>query len=672
LGEFTVSVQGGLWNFDASPTDQDFLAKISQATIQYGPDGGDTYFKGPIGMFYRAFHTTKESRIEHQPYISHQGDVLTWDGRLDNREELTTALHTELDRHRGERTEAAIVMAAWEAWGIDFLRRLVGDFSLALWNSEAQTLTLAKDFIGPRHLYYQLTHERIFWCTHLEPMVLLAGRPFEINREYIAGYFDSFPGAHLTPYVGIDSVPPGAFVQIKNGRATTQIHWSFDPGKTIRYGTDAEYEEHFRAVFKQAVTRRLRSDSPVLSELSGGMDSSSIVCMADAVITEGKAETPRLDTISYYDDDEPNWDERPYFTKVEEKRGRTGTHINVGKFQDFKPLGGAYFVALPGASQKVLEFDTKRQACMETQGNRVVLSGIGGDEVMGGVPTPIPELADLLVQLHLRDLNKQLKAWSLIRKQPWLHLLVKALRMSEPMATIWSLFHQDRREPAPWLETAFVKRYRASSRRMNQQVHALNFLPSQRAFLCALSVLKDQFGCTRAPLEGRCEERYPYLDRDLVEFMISIPREQVMRPGQRRSLMRRSLVQLVPSEIIQRKRKAYVIRGILTALEEGWPVIQNLFQQPLSGRDGIIRPAQFSEAAQAAIHGDSKNVIDLQRTFELELWLRSLRDRGILNEACPIANLSDSDSRMKLSHRYRGVKRDRLKAVPTSDAIENG
>src|SRR6266702_6630587 len=83
-------------------------------------------------------------------------------------------------------------------------------------------------------------------------------------------------------------------------------------------------------VFAKAVQRSLRSDRPVLAELSGGRDSTSIVCMADSIIARGTAETPRLDTLSMYDDSEPNWNERPYFTKVEEKRGRTGWHIDVG------------------------------------------------------------------------------------------------------------------------------------------------------------------------------------------------------------------------------------------------------------------------------------------------------------------------------------------------------
>ena len=189
---------------------------------------------------------------------------------------------------------------------------------------------LAKDPIGTRHLYYSFDNNQVTWSTILDPLVRFAGKTFALNEEYIAGWFSMFPAAHLTPCVGIHSVPPSSFVLLRPGKHTVSKYWDFDPGKKIRYRTDAEYEEHFRTVFATAVQRRLRSDRPVLAELSGGRDSSSIVCMADTIIARGAADTPRLDTISYYDDSEPNWNERPYFTKVEEKRGRTGWHINVG------------------------------------------------------------------------------------------------------------------------------------------------------------------------------------------------------------------------------------------------------------------------------------------------------------------------------------------------------
>jgi len=322
-----VSVQFGSWNLDGRPAEREYLAKAEGMLSPYGPDGGGAYIKDSVGILFRAFHTTKESRSEAQPLIAPSGAILTWDGRLDNRAELIQELRDILTHGS---TDVSIAAAAYERWGTGSFAKLLGDWAVSIWNPRDQSLILAKDPIGTRHLYYSLDKDQVSWSTILDPLVLLAGKTFALEEEYIAGWLSFFPATHLTPYVGIHSVPPSASVCIQAGKHTVSKYWDFDPGKHIRYRTDAEYEEHFRTVFAKAVQRHLRSDLPVLSELSGGRDSASIVCMADTIIARGIAETPRLDTISHYDDSEPHWNERPYFTKVEEKRGRTGWHSHPG------------------------------------------------------------------------------------------------------------------------------------------------------------------------------------------------------------------------------------------------------------------------------------------------------------------------------------------------------
>src|SRR5438552_2554596 len=279
-----------------------------------------------------------------------------------------------------------IVGAAYDRWRSDCFSLLIGDWALSVWDPCTRSLILAKDPIGTRHLYYSFDNKRVAWSTILDPLVLLAGKTFALCEEYIAGWFSFFPAAHLTPYVGIRSVPPSSSVLLRPGMHAVSKYWDFDPGKRIRYRTDGEYEEHFRAVLSEAVCRRLRSNSPTLAELSGGMDSSSIVCMADTIIARGAAETPRLDTVSYYNDSEPNWNERPYFTRVEEKRRRTGCHIDVGQQQSFTlDLDSDHFALTPASGGgRPNEASRQFAACMASQGNRVVLSVIGGDEVMGG------------------------------------------------------------------------------------------------------------------------------------------------------------------------------------------------------------------------------------------------------------------------------------------------
>src|SRR5260370_5063789 len=113
-----------------------------------------------------------------------------------------------------------------------------------------------------------------------------------------------------------------------------------------------------------------------------------------------------------------------------------------------------------------------------------------------------------------------------------------------------------------------------------------------------LEGVQRQIECFSVPLELPYEKRYPYLDRDLLEFLYAVPREQLLRPGQRRSLMRRALVGIVPNELLQRKRKAFVSRGHLVALKENWPDFLEFNREMVSGMLGVLDPSRFVSVVQ--------------------------------------------------------------------------
>jgi asparagine synthase (glutamine-hydrolysing) len=624
-----MSVQCGRWNWDGKPVDQTYLAKVKPILALYGPDDEGAYAMTNLSILYRAFHTTKESRRETQPHITQSGIVITWDGRLDNRAELIRHLRGTLTISA---TDVSIVSAAYDEWGANCFSKLVGDWALSIWDTNSRSLILAKDPIGTRHLYYSIDNGQVTWSTILEPLVLFANKSFALCEEYIAGWFSTFPATHLTPYIGIQSVPPSSSVLIRNGQQTVAKYWDFDPSKQIRYRTDAEYEEHFRAVFAEAIRPRLRADSPILAELSGGMDSSSIVCMADILIARGAAETPRLDTLSYYDDSEPNWNERPYFTKVEEKRGRTGTHIDMGKQEPFKfEFDLDHFATTPGhGSRRPSEASRQIAACIASQGNRVVLSGIGGDEFTGGVPTPVPELEDLLARCHFRTLAHQLKLWALNKRKPWFYLLFDAAREFFPPALVGL---PKRKRPASWLSPVFVKRNRPALAGYEDRTKIFGPLPSFQGNVGTVDVLRRQLACSDLSSDLPQEKRYPYLDRGLLEFVSAIPREQLVRPGQRRSLMRRALVGIVPNELLNRKRKAFVTRGPRLGIAADWPHLLELSQHMLMSFLGITDSTRFAEALQKTRQGADVPIVPLMRTLDLELWLRSLAVSHVLGDA---------------------------------------
>lgn len=620
-----MSAQAGVWNFDGRPVDQAFLGRLSSAIEVHGPDGGNAHIDESIGMVYRAFHTTSESRLERQPYMSARGNVITWDGRLDNRDELIPRLPRELIANP---TDIAIVSAAFDLWGMDCFHRIIGDWAVSIWKPLERELLFACDYMAIRHIFYYPKKDCIWWSTDLASLVLLSGDKFHIDDRYVAGYFANDPDADLTPYREIRQVPAGQFVRIRNGKASVERHWRFNPKSRIRYKTDADYEEHFRHVFRQSVHRRLRSDSPILAELSGGIDSSSIVCMADDIMIKERGLTPCLDTFSYYDKTEPEGDDWVYFQVIEERRGKSGVHIDVSKYGESVLIDYPEFHAIPGYLGAGVKLEAERGEVVRMGGYRSVLSGFGGDEFMGGIPDPRPHLADLIVQCSFVGLLRQLVAWSLVKKKPLIQLFWQASTDLLPARMGKYLIKEAKVEP--WVKEDFAARMGLKLRQFHVSEVPNLCLPTRRAYLGGLVRMANKMAKRTPPSQAVEEPRYPYLDQTLIEFILSIPANQLLRPGQRRSLMRRSLIAYVPQQVLFRRTKGTAARTPALAVERNWNLLREIFRSPLTSQFGYVDQASFVRALDAFRAGKELHVIRILKAISLEFWLRHLASRELL------------------------------------------
>ena len=618
-----MSVQYGVWHFDGKSVDIEEFRQAETLLAPYAHDGLSCHLGLSIRMIYGPFHTTSESRREIQPYVLPSGTVFVWDGRLDNRTDLLRILRGDL---HDDSPDVEIVAACYRKWGLPRLDALIGDWALTIWEPTRRTLVLAKDFLGTRHLYYRLAQGKIAWSTVLDPLVRLPKDPLSLCEEYLAGCFASLPAPHLTPYNEISSVSPSSYVLLHSGRATVRRYWDFDPGKSIRHRTDSDYEAHFLEVFRQSVSRRLRSNLPVIAELSGGMDSSSIVCVADELIARNAGVLLAPKTISYFSSSEPDWDEAPYFAKVEERRGRVGFHVDLGTRGFFRFRYDPDSLSLSPSASPRTGPDDEIDEFFESTGHRVLLSGIGGDEFLGGVPTPAPELADLIAAFDLPQLGHQLKAWALAQRKPWLHLLAGACR---DFLTTAIRPPNELERPAPWICQAFAKRHRHALAGYPGRIHLFGARPSFQHALDTVEVLRRSLAWSGLSPSRPCEKRYPYLDRCLLEFLFSIPRQQLIRPGQRRSLMRRSMRGIVPEEIITRKRKAFVARAPLAALAYEWDLLVDREQFLVSEPLGLVNQESLLQAMQDARAGREVRLLPLVRTLALECWLRQLSSHTI-------------------------------------------
>src|SRR5581483_10896766 len=617
-----MNAQFGIWNCDFEPVEPSLLKEAATLLSPYGPDGQTFYSRDNIGIVCSAFHTTKEAHRGIQPLTRRSGALVAWNGRLDNCEELARAL-PELPST--DSTDVEVVATAFERWGTPGIAKLTGDWAVSICKPLDRMLFLATDYMGICRLYYSIARKSVFWCTHLEPLVLLSRTSLTVNDEYVAAYLAHYPPTHLTPYREIQAVPPGSSVTICNGSASIHRHWNVEQQCPISYKTDREYEEHFRHLFSQAVRRRLRSDSPILAELSGGLDSSSIVCAADDLICKGEAETPRLDTISYYDPGVPAGDERFYISKVEERRGRKGHHIDTSRYGCSLWLGSDDFAAVPGAEIRPRGIRVQVYELMESEGYRVVLSGIGGDESLGGIPNPLPQLADLIVLGRPIALARGLAAWSLTKKVPWIHLLRDATLLVLP-AAVRSTFLGEAAVP-PWIDANFARQHCLRIRQLGPQGRYGFWRPSRQDQAQTLIAMRRQMAYSSAYDAGREDRRYPFLDQNLIEFLLSIPVNQLLRPGQRRSLMRRSLAAIIPPEIMSRRTKGSVARSTLLGIEVRWAEMEGLVASPISAAQGYVDREGLQQALQKLRNGDAPHFVSLIKTLQLEQWLRGLEKR---------------------------------------------
>ena len=231
-----MSIQAGIWNLGGKPVDREVLARIGQSEAEYAPDGETIHVHGSAGMLYESFHTTVESRLERQPFVSASGKVFTWDGRLDNRHAMMGQIRNALT---DDITDVAIVAAAFERWGTDCFAKLIGDWAISILDTQNRELILARDYIGVRHLFYYAMCDKILWCSHLAPLAKFAPQ-LSLCDDFFAGYLTLWPDAHLTPYQEIQSVPPGKFVRFTGDKIEICSHWIFNPKAKILYKTDAE------------------------------------------------------------------------------------------------------------------------------------------------------------------------------------------------------------------------------------------------------------------------------------------------------------------------------------------------------------------------------------------------------------------------------------------------
>jgi asparagine synthase (glutamine-hydrolysing) len=619
----TMSIIFGVHNYNCKPVNERELGRLARSTELFALDETFLRVEKDVGMGFQPYHTHQRSSLESQPLLDQGGNMLVLDGRFDNFQDLIR----QLDLHV-EAPDSRIVLAAFERWGEECFARFVGDWALALWSHRDRSLYLARDHAGTRTLYFEQTGDRVLWSTYLETF-FADSKTRELNQEYAACYLTGRPLRDRTPYRDIRAVPPAHYLSIRSDGIVRRAHWQWMIQDRIRYSSARTYDEHFLGLFGRSVARRTGPGAPILAELSGGMDSSSIVCMSDTLRLSHRGSSPGelLDTMSLYDDLEPAWDEKPYFSIVERRRGKVGSHIDASRsIKTYEPLSlSRGLPLLPGLDSGTLKF----QGELEEQlghSHRVLLSGIGGDELLGGVPSGMPELADLLIAGKLRSLLRRAVAWCLVDRSP---LLIMLSRTAQFAIRLYRRGRISTEKTPDWIPAQVGEMSADVGFQNPERMRRIGMSPSTIDNGLTWWVVLESLPHLFPSHVARREYRYPYLDRELVEFLFRVPRHILLNPGRRRTMMRSALKDIVPSEVLERKRKAYIVRRHLSSLEGQQEKLQALFSKPRLADYGLVAPAAVRSALRSVAAG--------QKFFRLRSFknLRGWRGLGALHATLP-------------------------------------
>jgi len=552
-------------------------------------------------------------------------EVVHWDGRLDNREDLRQRLRDSL---RGDTSDASIVRATYERWGTKGLVHLIGDWSMVIRDRVNRTTVLASDFAGVRPLYYHVHREGVLWSSRIQALVE-ATKISELDEQYLAAFLILNGCPNRTPYKDIYSVPPGHAVCVSSEETKICRFWELPVGDVIRYRNQRRYEEQLRALFREAVAVRLQTEAPVIAELSGGLDSSSVVCMANQLMRSGAASAKHLSGVSFL---WRNSLDEPFIHEVESHCGIDGVHLSTHEVPVIaeKELGDAVPAAFEPLRKSVATIAKAR-------GAKTILTGQNGDLMMGNWFDDSLQVAASLRSLRMRRAFAEALSWSKILRRPVHQILWRALQAALPPALAPATIYTtpDGSYAPKSTETSLVA---GLGDRNEQNLFSntwMQAVPERRKYFHALTIMLELRDLQPPEPLQHLDYTHPFAHRPLVEFLMTVPTSVLCGPSEPRRLMRAAFSDLWPAKLRERRSKGVFNLPWQEALRPLARVLLEAKQLHLVER-GMVDHTSVRSRLERLCVGLDCNAAQLRQIVLLELWLRN-RDAGQTGQLLRVA-----------------------------------
>ncbi len=565
----------------ARPAALRIARSMADVIAHRGPDDSGEWVDEAAGVAFghRRLSIIDLSAAGHQPMTAASGRyVLVYNGEIYNHRDLRAELETAgaAPDWRGH-SDTEVVLAAFDRWGIyEALKRLNGMFALAVWDRHTQRLTLARDRLGEKPLYYGSTGGAFLFGSELKALAVHPDFRREVNREALTLFlrYTYVPAPHSI-WRGIHKLPPAHYVEIGDGGRSVGepvAYWSLrdaaERGAADPLPDGAQLVDDLDTLLKDAVARRMEADVPLGAFLSGGIDSSLIVSLMQAQ----SSRPVKTFTIGFNDQ---GYDEAGYARQVAAHLGTDHTELYVTAEDAL-----ALVPRLPRIWDEPFSDASQIPTCLVSELTRrqvkVSLSGDGGDELFGGYSRYVLGMRLWSLGSRLPPAARRTLA-ALMRSRGGLKIADMLMKLAPSDRRILGL--EDRLHKAgdaiesgssDALYRRLVSRIQDPERLVIGGVEpaasgadAPDFadIRQKMMFLDTLTYLPDDIlaKVDRASMAVSLEARVPYLDHRVVEFAWRLPMSAKIRNGKGKHVLRQLLHRYVPQALIDRPKAGFAL-----------------------------------------------------------------------------------------------------------------
>lgn len=531
------------------------IQKMIDAMAHRGPNGEGLYAARNVGLGHRRLSIIDLSDAGKQPMFSHDKRyVLTFNGEIYNYLEIKRAIGK---RHWKSTSDSEVLLAAYEKWGADCVKKFNGIFAFAIWDKKKKELFCARDHVGVKPFFYSFKNGKFVFASEIKG-ILAAGVHSAPNEAYmydflVHGYYHH--RIKETFFDGIAQLPQGHTLVVSEKGVTVSPFWDLahaanEEAVLLKGAGDKEVEKKFLQTFENAIKLQLRSDVPVGLQLSGGFDSSAVTGMVHQIL--GGQKNARLFSFVYgsYEDKEIS-----YMRSLARGLGwkLEITHVLPSDMQGLMEQAVWHaeepFPGLPTFGQFMLA-----HKCRE-EGIPVVLGGQGGDEIGAGYEYYLGAyyidcLRERGAEVALSELAAYGRQHGLTEKE---QLAFFARAMASYIYGGTSADGTSFVTPSA-LDRSFVARAETSRPHFTEPFNSALSNMQYRDILAA-KLPRILHGADRSAMAYGIEHRVPLLDHRLVTLGLALPSHFKIRGGVQRHYMRQAVKGLVPERVLNAPKR---------------------------------------------------------------------------------------------------------------------